>query len=67
MKYWDNKYLDDKFIWGSEISEDIIVRFLKMSTSLHSKFEAETNLADKDLVRVWKTWRRFWNYEEEFE
>jgi len=67
MKYWDNKYLDDKFIWGSEISEDIIVRFLKMSTSLHSKCEAETNQADGELVRVRKTWRRFWNYEEEFE
>jgi len=51
----------------SKICEEIIVRFLKMSTSLHSKCEAETNQADGELVRVRKTWRRFWNYEEEFE
>jgi len=55
MKYWDIKNFDDNFIWESEISEAIIVRFLKMSTTSHTKFEAETNLADGELVSVQKT------------
>ena len=28
------------------------MRFLKMSTILHNKFTAETNLADEKLIRV---------------
>jgi hypothetical protein len=51
MKYWDIKYFDDKFTWKSQISEEIIMSFSKVSTSLHTKCKAGTNLADGDFVR----------------
>ena len=56
MKYWDIKYFEDKFIWEWHRTVQNLfhegMSSIKISTSLHTKFVAETKLADGQLVRV---------------
>ena len=43
----------------TQISDELVTRFLKMST-LHTKFTAETNLADEELERVMENGEEIW-------